>query len=259
MLLFVETVVYSRISIFIQIGDCFVGTSSDWSTNFATMEEKVDEQLKSLEKTFLKDFGKEVSITVDWNNSKFSNKDNKYKLIEPTVKKGIFGDKASLLNWLKPSKRAMEFFLEKISNIQIVVSTDFTQQNKIGNQYYYVEFDGASSTLNVTINDGYVNNCDGWGLKVDYLFGKFFIFFFFFNNSPDLNVKDEIFQSDCLEVIKKSQNDFNSTFISNIEFEVNWDFLKESKFKEKDEGSRKKIINELGTIFKKGIKDHKDS
>ena len=179
LLLIIETFVSCCISIFIQIGVCFFGTSSDWSTNFATMEEKVDEQLKSLEKTFLKDFGKEVSITVDWNTSKFSNKDNKYKLIEPTVKKGIFGDKASLLNWLKPSKRAMEFFLEKISNIQIVVTTDFTQQNKIGNQYYYVEFDGASNALKVTINDGYVNNCDGWGLKVDYLFGKFFFFFFF--------------------------------------------------------------------------------
>eukprot|EP01080_Neovahlkampfia_damariscottae_P009925 gene9925-2246_t len=209
------------------------------------MEEKVDEQLKALEKTFVKDFGKEVSIFMDWTGSNISNKDTKYKLIEPSVKKGIFGDRSSLLKWLQPSKRAMEIFLEKVSNIAIVVTTDFTQPNKIGNGYYYVEIDGAMNALKVTINDGYINHCDGWGLKVDYLF--------------DLNVKDEVFQRDCLEVIKKQQNDFNSTFISNIEFNVNWDFLKESTFKSKDESARKKIINELGTIYKKGIKEHRDS
>ena len=134
------------------------------------MEVKVDEQMKLLESKINKEFGKNISVKVDWKNTKVSNTNNIKNFLENSILKGLFTDKDSLLNWLKPSKRSMETFLKKISKIEIVVLSDYKQPKKIGSSNYHVEVE--HDVLKVVINDGWMNYTDGWGLKVDHELGK---------------------------------------------------------------------------------------
>jgi hypothetical protein len=138
------------------------------------MEQKVDEQLKLVETKIQKEFGKNIFLYVDWNSTDSNNKDTNYKLIEPTVVKGIFGDSNSLIKWLKPSQRAFDIFLEKISNISISITKDFKQTKSVGSKNYQIDVIG--DILHVQFMDGFVNYTDGWGLKVDVELGFYFNF-----------------------------------------------------------------------------------
>jgi hypothetical protein len=135
------------------------------------MEQKVDDQLKIVEAKIQKEFGKNIFLYVDWNSTDVNNKESNYKNIEPSVVKGIFGDSNSLIKWLKPSKRAFDIFLEKISSISISVSKDFKQTKSVGSKNYQIDVVG--DVLNVQYLEGYVNYTDGWGLKVDVELGSF--------------------------------------------------------------------------------------
>lgn len=117
---------------------------------------QVNEKVKSLEKKLSEHFDHTISLHVDWDKMQNINK-NQYKSIENALSKGLFTENNSLTKWLEQSKRARAIFLEKVSQITLVVASSV--QYKIGNSYYQVDY--SNVTIFILIRDGYLENCDG--------------------------------------------------------------------------------------------------
>jgi len=174
-------------------------------------------------------------------------------VVTDVVQKGLFASESGFVAWAKKSPtRARVILLASISKIVINVAVE---GNKVetgpGNSYYGIKFDG--DVLNVTVKLDSVTYTDGWGPKVDDVFG--------------LHVLDEVNIRAVTEKIKDYEKKFNADLAGGhlvvakdvptpfVSIEVDWDtFVRHANFLTKSDGTRKSIIESVADdVIKKGL------
>jgi hypothetical protein len=141
----------------------------------------------------------------------------------------------SVLKWTASSTRAQNIIKEKVERFTIKYVNEMNSQ--IGGKHYNLDLE--IKTIIVSISISFADYTDGFGLKIDYLL--------------DLNVKDEEFIKESTKKISELETSLNSKFQSKLLIDVDWDFVMEKSFKEKDETTRKNMILGMHSIIQKGI------
>jgi tRNA A-37 threonylcarbamoyl transferase component Bud32 len=200
-------------------------------------------QLKEYENTLNEKLGTQFEVCVDESfatTEGFKRRDeiqrrNIYFSIVRLVNRGLFDHAEALVPWLQKSKRATV----KLASLckKFIISVVESQKTTPENQYYNIAL--VNGNLVVSCLQNMLDNTDGWLYKTDACL--------------DLAIRDEMNMKETTTEIEELQThlfEYCKTVI-----EIDWTFVDDQKFKNRDEYGRRDGISSMGRIAKKGLTD----